>query len=243
MAHGTPDYGITAGRATTHQLTDLGELAVRMGSPIRFDRRGDVMWWDDFECVTNRYDNTLEGTGAAAARSTVRAHSGENSWLLTGGSDGLRLASLTASEPPIVRAAVGLEIAFNLPGVVDAVQLRITEFDGAAFYTARLIWSDVTNELLYYNAAAGETVIASGIDLPVNLPTWCIVKLVVDLQTRTYVRALLNHQAFDLSGIAMNTGADARAPRVDFIPLVVSRAGNNDQAYFDDLVVTQNEPL
>lgn len=243
ISHGTPDYRVTSGARTVFQLTDMAELAVRLGSPIRFDRRGDVVWWDDFECNTQRYDNSLEGTGAAAVRSTDRAHSGETSWLLTGGSDGNRRASLIASEPPVVRSAVGTEIAFNLPDSIDAVQLWISEFDGAVRYSARLIWSDVTNQLLYFDAAGADVVIASGIDLPVNRPTWNIIKLVVDLDSHEYVRALVNHNSYSLTGIALNQSADGRAPRVDFIPIVVSRAGNNDQAYFDDLIITQNEPI
>jgi len=49
VAHGTPDWGVTAGARTVYQMTDLGELAVRLGSIVTHDRRGDVIFLEDFE--------------------------------------------------------------------------------------------------------------------------------------------------------------------------------------------------
>ena len=242
MAHGTPDYNITGGRVTTHRVTDLGELAVRLGSPVSHDRRGEVVWWDDFEDNTVRYDVALGGTGAAGARSTARAHSGTTSWLLTGGSDGTRNSKLVASEPPIVRSQIGLEIAFNLPGAIDAFDVLIAEYDGTSAHLGRLIWSDVANELRYTAADGVATTIAPGIDLPVNLPTWNILKLVADFDSHTYVRAILNALTYALPGIPFPQNADVRAPRVDFILALTSRAGSNDTCHIDDLIITQNEP-
>ncbi len=243
MAHGTPDYNITAGRQTTHQLTDLGELAVRLGSPIAFDRRGDVMSWDDFECATNRYDVSLDGLGAAVARSTERAHSGENSYKLTAGSTAGHGAGLIASEPAIVRSSVGHEILMNLPGTIEAFYIRMVHFDGVNLHRATLRWVDAANELTYGNAAGADVQFATGIDLPVNLPTWNAFKLVADFVSDRYVRAIVNNVTYDLSGIAVQVAADARAPRVDFTIQLFGRAGFNDIVYVDDVIVTQNEPV
>lgn len=39
----------TALNSTTYTLQDMSELAARLGSPATFDRRGEVVWMDDFE--------------------------------------------------------------------------------------------------------------------------------------------------------------------------------------------------
>jgi len=49
MAHGTPDWGVTASKKTIYSLHDMGELAVRLGSIVSFDRRGDVIFSDSFQ--------------------------------------------------------------------------------------------------------------------------------------------------------------------------------------------------
>ena len=49
MGHGYPDYGTQGPVSTVHSIQDLGELAVRLGSIVTFDRRGNVLWLDGFD--------------------------------------------------------------------------------------------------------------------------------------------------------------------------------------------------
>lgn len=242
MAHGTPDYGITNGRQTTYQVADLGELAVRLGSPVIFDRRGDVMWWDDFECATNRYDGELGGTGAALSRVTTRAHSGAYSYQLTAGSDGTSLCEFIGSEPALVRSKVGMSVMMNLPGTISRFQVIIESWDGVNGHLAVLIWDGIANTLSYMTAGSVQVVFATAVNLPVNLPTWCAFKVVADLEDNVYVRAIVNNVTYPLPGIALDIYPDARPARVDFAVRLVGRAGYNDVVYIDDLVLTQNEP-
>ncbi|GAI90305.1 unnamed protein product, partial [marine sediment metagenome] len=48
MPHGTPDWGLVGPKDTVYGLDDLGEHAVRLGTPHLWDRRGDVIWMSDF---------------------------------------------------------------------------------------------------------------------------------------------------------------------------------------------------
>ncbi|GAI87669.1 unnamed protein product, partial [marine sediment metagenome] len=49
MAHGQPDFGMYAAKETVASLADVGELAARLGSIVAQDRRGDVIFLEDFE--------------------------------------------------------------------------------------------------------------------------------------------------------------------------------------------------
>ena len=48
MVHGTPDWGGAAPKSTTYKLDDHAELAVRLGSMVSYDRRGEVIWANNF---------------------------------------------------------------------------------------------------------------------------------------------------------------------------------------------------
>ena len=59
MAHGARDFGIYAPKETIVTIEDLGELAVRLGSPVNYDRKGDVVWVDGFEDGIDKWDIDL----------------------------------------------------------------------------------------------------------------------------------------------------------------------------------------
>ena len=65
MAGETPDYGRLSAQATVFPVTDLGELAARLGSIVSHDRRGDVIWLDGFEDGLDKWQPTTSGSGAA----------------------------------------------------------------------------------------------------------------------------------------------------------------------------------
>ena len=112
MAHGTPDFGITAGARTTHQLDDLGEHAVRLGSIDAYDRRGDVYFFDDFEAIRPRYAVSAPDTGAGVGYNPDQAKSGIASLMLTAGSDGGRVTSVETYTPGVAPSRIGLEVSF-----------------------------------------------------------------------------------------------------------------------------------
>jgi len=242
MTHGTRDWDVTSGSKTTHKLTDMAELAARLGSPVHYDRRGDVIWIDGFEEATNRYDFTLDQVDASVARSTTRAQSGVYSYKLVAPNDGIGYAGITASTPDVVRSKIGLEWSFNLPDHIGAFFVGVTVLSGTAGWDATVGWDDALKKLLIYDGAGNPVPFATGVDLPINLPTWNTIKLVLDAETHRYVRLLLNERAYDLSAYAMHTFPWGAASRVDYHAFTNGRAGHNDAVYLDNLIITQNEP-
>lgn len=242
MAHGTPDYGVTAGAQGTHPLFDVGELAVRLGTPSIMDRRGDVVHVDGFEDATGRYDPITVGTGAAVARSQDRSHHGAWCYKLTGGSDAGGYAGLEIDVPAIQRNIVGFELHFNRPDPVQLFHMGIYDFDGVNYRQFEVRWVDGVNRLEYTDAAGNPIVFATGIDYDTGLSNWHYFKLVADLVKTEYVRAIVDDVSYDLRAIPGLVGADARSRRCNFFPRVYSRGGFNDVGYIDDLGITENEP-
>ncbi len=242
MAHGTPDYGRTNATRTTFQTMDVGELAVRLGSPIAFDRRGDVIWWDDFECSLNKWTTGGAGAGSAVAISAVRARNGGNSALLTAGSTAPATASIVHDMAYPVLSKLGFEVSFTLDTTTKSVYFQMQIEDGAKSSIYRVKLYATTNTLVYLNAAGGETTIAV---LPTlaALPTlFHTLKMVVDSANKQYVRVILDSNSYPLTGIGARVFNNVAAPE---LRLGIEHEGTaviNPLVYVDDVIVTQNEP-
>jgi len=242
MPHGTPDYGITAGRQTTHQLTDLGELAVRLGSPVSFDRRGDVVWWDDFECSLNKWNVAASGTGSSIAVSTASARNGENSCKLTAGSDGAHSAAMIHRHHPPVRSVFGSEVSWAFTGTPELLLMRIDDRDGVTNHAYEVVWDNLLNEVKVLTAAGTYSTVLSSLDLLETLDLFHTIKLVWDGVTHQLVRLLFDHLVIDVSGVGAQDSANVFHPRIAVKIDMTGRAGFNDVAYIDDYILTQNEP-
>lgn len=242
MAHGTPDYGATNAQQTTFSVADLGELAARIGSADRHDRRGDVIAIDSFEDGAQRYDVQTVGAGARAYLTAKHAHTGAWSLALVSGSTGGAFCALIGSQPPVVRSRIGCEVAMNIPSTIGQFEVHIQSYDGANLTDFGLLWFYPELQLLYNNPANVPTVFANNIDLPAANPAWNVIKLVADLMTNRYVRAIVNNVQYDLSAFTPPTFPDNRSARVDLRLICGADGAANSTAYVDDLIVTQNEP-
>jgi hypothetical protein len=243
MAHGTPDYGVTAGRVTTHRLTDLGELAARLGSPVTFDRRGDVVWWDDFECGLAQIVGSGSGTGNAHALYTTEVRSGAQAVLLTAGSTDDHLFNLRKHLPPQVESAFGGEFSWRPLSVIESMAARLDFWIPPNEYRAELRWTDATQLLEYADSAGAYQTFAAGVDFAQDNSMFHTFKIVADMATRRYVRAIADDREYDLSGIDMHVFGAASTTLVRLNARLVGRAANNDTVAIDDMIVTQNEPL
>lgn len=243
MAHGTPDWGQTAGAVTVYQLSDMAELAARLGSPITHDRRGDVMWWDDFEWSLNKWQATVSGTGAAAAISTARARNGRCSVLLTAGSDGGFLSEIAHLLPFPALSNLGAEFSFSLGSVISDLTLEQTIRDGAASVAYGVRWNDVTNMLQYFSSAGAWTDLAATPQYSSGPSLFHVMKVVVDAVARKYVRLIVDDVAISMAGLGAEVSVSAFAPLWTVEITNNGRAGSNDTVYIDDVILTQNEPV
>ena len=243
MAHGTPDWGITAGAVTTYQLTDLAELAVRMGSIVSFDRRGEVLFLDTFEDGLVHWYTDFDSDDGAVDLSRAQTRYGPYSARLVAGAGGSRFALIGHRLALPSLSALGLECSFNLPGYVDYFQATINIYDGTYYSIYSVRWDDLGSRLLYTPASGPMVVLLSGQDLRILPTLFHTLKLVVSSDLREYARVILNGFAFDLAGVAAYSLPDNAVPYVTIELEVLGRSGENDTVYVDDVILTQNEPV
>ena len=242
MAHGTPDWGLTAGTVTTYQLTDLAELAVRLGSIVSYDRRGEVLFLDDFQHGLSLWDPDTSGAGADVYLSTELALSGSFACKLIPGTatGNYALIQTYLSLPPLSR--MGVQYFFSHLGTTQKIDFDLAaEWASGQFY-ASVRYDDVADELLVYNSAGVYVSFATGIALTTHSTIFSRAKLVIDLSTGTYVRFLLNDVEYDLSAYAIRPNATLQAGTLYTSITTYRLAGGLSPILVDNVIVPHNEP-
>jgi hypothetical protein len=240
--HGLPDWGVTAGAQTVYQMNDLGEAVVRLGSPVSFDRRGDVIRIDSFEDGLANWNVYGSAPGGAVYLSLLASRSGLYSVKLIGPSDPALISWLAHSSDYPVRSNLGFEISFSVLAAVGRLRFQVTVWDGTEASTCGIMYDGTAKTLSYYAANGAYTPFATGIDLS-NVPTpFYTSKLVVDIVNNQYLRYIFGANQYDLSGIPMYTAPSPLPPHALFQVLLTGLAGSNPSIYVDDYILTQNEP-
>ena len=242
MAHGMPDYGIYAPKLTVFGLEDMAELAARLGSIVTFDRRGDVVWMDDFEDNIAKWAILGSGTGYGAALSTEAARNGAKSVKLTTGAAIGNGVSILREIPPPVLGKCGLEISWTAYGNLAYVLLIMTHFDGAKARQGQVRYRRPQNDLQYLDSTNTFQTFATPGDIRDNIVNFHTAKLVIDLKNDKYTRFILDAVTYDLSAYALRTGAAVTSPNLTYGVETETRAAENTSNYVDDCIVTQNEP-
>ena len=242
MAHGTPDWGVTAGAVTTYQLTDLGELAARLGSIVTFDRRGDVILLEDFEDGHKRWTLAAPADGASAGLSVATARSGRYSLKLVAGTSGNPFARAVHSRAAPPAGALGLEASFTLTDNTADWEIVLEWSDGATRYIIAVRYVHPPTSKLQIWVGADWTTIAELTQQDADPKLFHTLKIVGDPSDGYYKRLLFNQWAYDLSSSQLPTGG-VSSPYS--LKATLRHNGDGDGAaagYLEDVILTQNEP-
>jgi len=218
--------------------TDIAELAARQGSPVTFDRRGNVIWYDDFGSSLNKW--VIGGVGATCVITNAYARARGLSALLTTGGGLGDIATMQHAEAYPTLSKMGFEFSFDYDGNVCEIRLGTHLYNGTTEYYPFIRWNQPDNDLSYGDETGALVHIAFEELSDVAFNT---MKLVVDFETNQYVRLLLNNLTYDLSGKGIPSTPDAvTLPQLLLTPrleaLVVGVVG----VFVDDVIITQNEP-
>lgn len=241
MKHGAPDWSVYRPSSTSYPVLDLAELAARLGSIDTFDRRGDILFLEDFESGLNKWWFDLTPTGAAAALDPTHTRSKGYSLKLTTGTDDDFITEASHDEPFPALGTFGLEVSATNEDDLPELGIWIFIFTGTVRLTGALFHLAAANALAYLD----DTAIYQTLDA-VNLPDtdylFNTFKLVIDAQTQMYKHAILNSTQYDLSAYPLYAPALVTAP---FMRVLIHTVGNGDDnysIYVDDIILTRDEP-
>jgi hypothetical protein len=243
MAHGTPDWGLQGDKKTTYGSDDMHELAVRLGAIESYDRRGEVVWHDDFRSGLGAWGYAW-GVGVGLVTpicSPIRSSPLAMYMRTDPAVDGYSFIDVKLSR--LVLGGIGLEYSFATDANLATFAGHMVVYNGV--YRVNYIFQYVhtTGELQVRVFPGAWQTIATVAPVYTNVLTFCTVKYVVDTVNQHYVRLIFNDVEYDVSAYVSTVVADVTAPRVHIILWNISSALAGNVTVVDDVILTQNEPL
>jgi hypothetical protein len=249
MPRGYADFGLNPGNYGQFS-GDNAELAVRLGSPDVFERRGRVVWFDDMSKGLYTYFARLQGAGTI------------NYYMQYGYTNGLvhrflpplvagQYIYLTRSISLLNISKVGMEILIRvekLPGKLATVPyINFSYMQGVNYYRFLCKLDPNNNDVIIADGA-----VYPGVDTIVYHSPYIFyvdtsgsqftyLKMVVDLTTLHYDRLVFNEHGVNLSAYTPAIVPDIEAPKIQAIFGVLANA----DAQFVDFcspLVTIDEP-
>jgi len=242
MPHGTPDWGLVGPKETIYGLDDLGEHAVRGGSPHLWDRRGDVI----FQTI---FAEGLEGcvaggllAGDAANLFTGPARQGAFCVELVELGEVGHGAIVYKYLPVPVQSWIGIEATFMPDMVTESAEIWLIGSDGVTTWEAAVRFDPQTGNVAYWTGAGAWVNFGS-------IPTFLMItyppytmKFVMDYLTHVYVRAILDNVEWDIAHVpVVNAGVVTNVYLRGMVE-VHAVADETTHMYVDSLIITQNEP-
>jgi len=221
---------------------DSGELAARLGSIDTFDRRGNIVWMDDFESPTLKWAETSVGAGNSKEYSAARSFMGSTSMKLTTGAVEDNALSIEKMFSLPSSTKMGLEARIFMETEDTYADLLLYGYSGGRLYFGQVRWSFTDETFSYYNSAGNPVVLKTDAFNETGEETWMPIKLVIDYSTLKYVRAIFGRDEYDLSAQSLPSFALARVDSVLIVVTVTAAADAASVIYVDNVIFTQTEP-
>ncbi len=242
MSHGNRDWSSYGLKSTVYNLQDMAELAARLGSIHTYDRRGDVVWADDFESTVNKWTLLGLGIGEAIALSDEAVRNGAKSLKMTTPA----LAGVTMGAQRLLSvlhaSSVGVEFHACPPLNLSKLHLAVNHYDGSTLVTFAVRIDQVNSVIEYQDSSAAWVTLVSPFNFTFNAGLFHAFKIVGDLVSKKYKRLLCNNHEIDMSAITAFSGASAIGPLLQTSFYATAKLALAVSVYIDDFIVTQNEP-
>jgi len=242
MPRGQPDYGAYQTKTVGATLADMGDLAVRLGSIVEYDRRGDIVYLDNFENTILKWDRLGVG-GGTAALSSGEAKSGSQSVKLNTAAVLVCAINLLKSFVVLGTPRIGAEISLCNLGNNQDFLISLSYWSGAAGHRAVMRYDHSLGNIEVEDTALGNWVVVAHVGaMRLAEHLFYPFKIVADFNTNRYIRCLFGGNEYDLSAILLPPqllagGAYYRVGITLNNDLAIAQA-----AWVDNFILTQNEP-
>jgi len=242
MPHGHPDWGVRQPTSKIYSMLDQGELAVRLGAITSVDRLGNVLVAEDFRCGLARSVWKTFGVGGSGGVTTVPARfSGHSAWI-SSGTGATPLTQLNIKCPYTQAGNLGFEMHEAHDISAAAVWSWFQAQGGGYTIVSGIRVEQATGELSVHNHLGAWELVTDEARLENDSVCFNVVKFVVDIANRRYVRARVNDLSWDLSAYAPVSFASDLETWVEWRGIVEGSALLSGTMYVGGVVITENEP-
>jgi hypothetical protein len=237
-----PDWGGQYNSPQFFPLFDQAELAARLGSPVFYDRRGSVIWYETFEYGLAGVVKEESGAGSSVYLSSTFYEQPPFSAVLEHGPVAGRYAQIYRRVAIPQSKNIGFAASIKASASASLIRIEVRMRDGATSWETYLK-ADLTNKKLYVlTEGAVETEIDAAIpDLAAGY-YFAHFKIVVDFTTKKLVRAMLDDVEYDLSAYTISSQASALAPHLLCLVRHESDKASTRNINVDNLIISAAEP-
>jgi len=242
MSHTLPDYTTKYKTATIFGQIDTGELAARLKSIVSYDRRGNVVFLDNFDDAILKWAATPGIGGGVAALSAAQAKSGGQSVILTAGAGVTGQAYIVTTFGALTTGKIGFETSFTMNPNTSFFYMRFTYYDSVNRNRGGIYYDRANDRWRYWDDTGNWHDLITSVDLEDTMPTWHVAKVVLDTSTNEYARFLYDNVETSMAGLGIYQFADAIEPCIHLEIAHGSVHAAVQSIYVDNVIVTQNEP-
>jgi len=243
MPHGAPDWSNVVKYYQVHRLDDMAELAARLNTLHLWDRRGDVLFLEDFKNGLMRWGMKTSGTGASVEITTERYDSEGFSVKLIAGCDQDRLANISHYHPVPHFSTFGWEFCFTHHIDIEYIQLHGQHFLLGKAYVYDIRFNAPGKTLQYRDENEVWHDVLNGLELSTDDRLFHHLKLVVNFNKNQYERVIIDNNTVSLKDKYPPHYVDDYFPGVGIVIVVYSKPGFNAKSYIDSIIFTMNEPV
>lgn len=238
----SPDFSKYLPGSTRFSLQDMGELAARLDSPILYDRRGEVIWYDTFDNGLGGWSTLAEGTGASISLSADNIFKNPYACKLVAGTTGNRRAQIEKTLGSADVLSPGIENAIALTTDFETFIMQCIYHLPTGSQTVQLVLNNLTNKIQVHSTGGLYTDVATLSNLYDGHTGFNMIKLVWNLSNNYYARFLFNQQEIDLGDIPIYVTDDEPGNSLTVLSYLGGKATINATAYLAHIIATANEP-
>lgn len=218
------------------------ELAVRLGSPDRYDRRGQVREFVTFEYGLANVTLDFDAHGTTAALTPAKA-------LFGGYSLAVNLAAhlnawmfIELNVPADVSSVHGLEVAFATATADIEIEIKVDRWTGARWQQLAIRFDGVAKTLRVLDYDGVYRLFAEDVELWATAELFHMMKVVADLDGGDYYRFMFQGKEYDVAGYGAYDRPLESAPRTSCWVYVRNNIAAARTVYVDNIILTVAEP-
>ena len=221
---------------------DSGEVAARQEALSTWDRRGALVWCDDFEAATFcKWGTTIDAPGTCTLSTTEAWRGAQSCKTVTGAVAGNDVILEKRFNLPMDRQ-IGAELMFHITTGKPLIRLYLAGYNGTDYFGSEVRYDHNTGKLYYWNSAGAFIELPRYDFVSEDFGSWIYMKLVIDTETKKYIRFIFGSSEYDLSALNLRSNADATARLLVLFVYNTALTAAASTVYFDNVILTQNEP-
>jgi len=242
MVRGQRDYGMYAPKEATASVSDMGEVASRLGSIVTYDKRGDVVDLDSFETPLLRWKVTTVGATAYARFDTENCRTGSQSVKLHTHGAALDIIYLNKKVPILLSKSLGIEISFGKLLETQWLIGYLSHYSGTRLSQIGFYIDFNVNRIFVFSTAGAWVEVAAGVKATNAYFFFDTIKVVADFSAEYYKRLLFNSMEYDISTIPLRAINLITSPYLEPQFSLDNQGAVAGDVWLDAYILTQAEP-